>query len=204
MFSIEVKFLPSVVSLPNQQCRSKMHRSCHRRNVHWYCTYWLFLKTWPIFFSHSYPLYKPLFFPLCHCKLFFSSSLLLGSVVGLSAGGRQEIFLFIYLFFGGRKGKKKWCYWIWQAVDGAAWQHMQVGLTALGGIRSRSSSSGISSSRYPSFSSWMFRSWLICCRSQRKRISAEPQVWFQWCWFKEYKTNAYPDWSHFIGRNRKQ
>lgn len=71
MFSIEVKFLPSVVSLPNQQCRSKMHRSYHRRNVHRYCTYWLFLKTWPIFFSHSYPLYKPLFFPFVPLQAVF-------------------------------------------------------------------------------------------------------------------------------------
>ena len=46
---------------------------------------------------------------------------------------------------------------------------MQVGLTDLGGIRSRSSSSGISSRRYPSFSSWMFRSWLICWRRRTER-----------------------------------
>lgn len=38
-------------------------------------------------------------------------------------------------------------YWIWQAVEEVAWQHMQVGFTDLGGMRSRSSSSGISSKR---------------------------------------------------------
>lgn len=39
MFSLEVMFLPSVESLLNQQRRSKMHRSYHRRNMHRYCTY---------------------------------------------------------------------------------------------------------------------------------------------------------------------
>lgn len=58
---------------------------------------------------------------------------------------------------------------MWQAVEEVAWQHMQVGLTDLGGIRSRSSSSGISSNRYPSFSSWMFKSWLICYRQRDKQ-----------------------------------
>lgn len=38
-------------------------------------------------------------------------------------------------------------YWMWQAVEDVAWQHMQVGFTDLGGMRSRSSSSGISSNR---------------------------------------------------------
>ena len=45
----------------------------------------------------------------------------------------------------GRSGPTR--YWMWQAVEDVAWQHMQVGFTDLGGMRSRSSSSGISSNR---------------------------------------------------------
>lgn len=44
-------------------------------------------------------------------------------------------------------GAERWSYCIWQVVEEVAWQHMQVGLTDLGGMRSRSSSSGISSRR---------------------------------------------------------
>ncbi len=48
---------------------------------------------------------------------------------------------------GGGGFKGGWGYWIWQAVEEVAWQHMQVGLTDFGRMRSRSSSSGISSNR---------------------------------------------------------
>lgn len=78
---------------------------------------------------------------------------------------------------GLRCAQKRAGYWMWQVVEGVAWQQMQVGLTDLGGIRSRSSSSGISSKRYPSFSSWMLRSWLICCK-RRKSCSCALQL--QW------------------------
>lgn len=72
----------------------------------------------------------------------------------------------------GRGKERQKFYWIWQADEDVAWQHMQVGLTDFGGMRSRSSSSGISSSLYPSFSSWMFRSWFICCEGKRTLLNA--------------------------------
>lgn len=78
---VSVMFLPSVESLLNQQCRSKMHRSYHRRNMHRYCTYSIFAFINPCF----------VFFPLCLCQpLIFLPLLPLWSVVGLSTGGREE------------------------------------------------------------------------------------------------------------------
>ena len=85
--------------------------------------------------------------------------------VGGSGVGGVNVCVCACVCGGLRKG-----YCIWQAVEEVAWQHMQVGLTDFGGIKSRSSSSGISSSRQPSFSSWMLRSWLICCRVHPKSI----------------------------------
>lgn len=63
----------------------------------------------------------------------------------------QQVKIGGYIVRRGEGARVRWSegrgYCIWQVEEEVAWQHMQVGLTDLGGIKSKSSSSGISSRR---------------------------------------------------------
>lgn len=128
MGSTEVMFLPSVESFTESMKQKR--RSYHRRSVHGQRAHQFDLA--PVFILNLWLPFVPLpVIPLCWHSGPLTASLKVGT----------------FLLGDGGTGWGYWGYWIWQAVEGAAWQHMQVGFTALGGIRSRSSSSGISSSR---------------------------------------------------------
>lgn len=86
MFSLEVIFLPSIESFTESQCRCKMRRSYHRRNVHRNCTYRFNLT-----FLHLFILAFRNSLLSLHAIASLSPLVPLWSVIGLSEGGRQDV-----------------------------------------------------------------------------------------------------------------